>query len=225
MKEFSVFDILGPIMIGPSSSHTAGAARLGKVAMEIAGPGFGAVTFGLHGSFAKTYKGHGTDRALVAGVLGMEPDDEKLKDSFNIAKACGLMVDVTEVDLGYEHPNTAVMKFQYPGGNEVNVVGSSIGGGNILITQIDGHEVEISVRYPTLFIKHNDRHGTINRVTSVLAKHKVNIATMSVSRKGRGQEACMVIEMDHQVSEDILREIEELEDIISVRPIKGGGDV
>lgn len=132
MREYSVFDILGPIMIGPSSSHTAGAARLGKEARQIVGEDFKCVKFYLHGSFAETYKGHGTDRALVAGVLGMEPDDDKLKDALNIAKDLGIEVEFIPADLGSDkHPNTVKMVFIKEDGTEVEVTGSSIGGGNV----------------------------------------------------------------------------------------------
>lgn len=132
MREYSVFDILGPIMIGPSSSHTAGAARLGKEARAIVGEDFKAVKFYLHGSFAETYKGHGTDRALVAGTLGMEPDDDHLKDALNIAKEKGIDVEFIPADLGTDkHPNTVKMVFIMKDGTEKEIVGSSIGGGNV----------------------------------------------------------------------------------------------
>lgn len=134
MREYSVFDILGPIMIGPSSSHTAGAARLGKEAREIVGEDFKSVKFYLHGSFAATYKGHGTDRALVAGTLGMEPDDEHLRDALQIAKDKDIDVEFIPADLGTDkHPNTVKMVFIMKEGSEKEVMGSSIGGGNVLM--------------------------------------------------------------------------------------------
>ena len=144
MKNYGVFDILGPVMIGPSSSHTAGAARLGKIGQEIVDGNFYKVTFYLHGSFAKTYKGHGTNRALVAGVLGMDPSDERIKDSLNIAKEKGIDIEFVETDLGYEHPNTVKMIFHYKNKDDYYIIGSSIGGGNILITNINGNKVEFS---------------------------------------------------------------------------------
>ena len=134
MREYSVFDILGPIMIGPSSSHTAGAARLGLEGRKVAGDDFKAIKFYLHGSFAETYKGHGTDRALVAGALGMQPDDDRLKDALNIAKDKGIEVEFIPTDLGEDkHPNTVKMVFTKQDGSEVEVLGSSIGGGNVEI--------------------------------------------------------------------------------------------
>lgn len=132
MREYSIFDILGPIMIGPSSSHTAGAARLGKEALKIVGEDFKSVIFYLHGSFAQTYKGHGTDRALVAGVLGMEPDDDRLRDALDIARDKGIEVEFIPTDLGpSKHPNTVKMVFIKEDGSKEEVTGSSIGGGNV----------------------------------------------------------------------------------------------
>ncbi|WP_427338879.1 L-serine ammonia-lyase, iron-sulfur-dependent subunit beta [Caloranaerobacter sp. DY30410] len=219
MKNYSTFDILGPIMIGPSSSHTAGAARLGKVAMEIAGNDFEAVTFYLHGSFAKTYKGHGTDRALVAGVLGMEPYDERLKNSLNIAKEKGIKIRFVETDLGYEHPNTVKIVFYMKDGRKIDVTGSSIGGGSIIITNINGYNVEFSGMYPTLVIKHIDKKGIISKVTTVLAKHDINIATMKVNRKTKGKEASMIIETDHEINPIVIEELQNIKEITNVKAI------
>jgi L-serine dehydratase len=219
MKNYSVFDILGPIMIGPSSSHTAGAARLGKVARYISGPDFTSVTFYLHGSFAKTYRGHGTDKALVAGVLGMEPHNDKLKYSINIAKKLGISIQFIETDLGYQHPNTVKIVFNKTDGKKVEVTGSSIGGGNILITNIDGYKVKFTGEFPTLFIRHNDKKGVISKVTTVLAQKDINIATMKVNRKDKGTEASMIIETDDEISEDIVKQLSEIDNILSVRAI------
>lgn len=219
MKNYSTFDILGPIMIGPSSSHTAGAARLGKVAMEIAGSNFEAVTFYLHGSFAKTYKGHGTDRALVAGILGMEPYDEKLRNSLNIAKENGIKIKFVETDLGYEHPNTVKIVFYKKDGSKIHITGSSIGGGNIVITNINGYNVEFSGVYPTLVIRHIDKKGIISKVTTVLANHDINIATMKVNRKTKGKEASMIIEADHEINSIVIEELQSIKEIINVKAI------
>ena len=132
MREYSVFEILGPIMIGPSSSHTAGAARLGKEAIKIVGDDFESVKFYLHESFAETYKGHGTDRALVAGTLGMEPDDDHLKDALDIARDKGIDIEFIPADLGTDkHPNTVKMVFLMKDGSTKEIMGSSIGGGNV----------------------------------------------------------------------------------------------
>ena len=224
MKNYSVFDILGPIMIGPSSSHTAGAARLGKVARYIAGKDFSSVTFQLHGSFAKTYRGHGTDRALVAGILGMEPHDERLRDSIAIAKSEGITVKFLETDLGYVHPNSVKILFEKNDNTKVEVTGSSIGGGNIVITDIDGYQVEFTGEYATLFIRHMDQKGVINRVTAVLAQNNINIASMKVSRKDKGEVASMIIEADQPIPEDPLLELSQIREVFSARainPVKG----
>jgi len=219
LKNYSVFDILGPIMIGPSSSHTAGAARLGKVAQCIAGKEFEKVIFLLHGSFAKTYKGHGTDRALVAGILGMEPHDERLRNAIAIAEQSGLEIEFREADLGYVHPNTVKIIFERKDGTIAEITGSSIGGGNILVTNIDGYQVEFTGEYATLFIRHRDEKGVISRVTTVLAQHGINIATMKVSRKDRGEEASMIIEADQAISSNVEKELLNNSSIISARAI------
>jgi L-serine dehydratase len=217
MKEYSVFDVLGPIMIGPSSSHTAGAARLGKIAKEIAGENFNKVVFYLHGSFAKTYKGHGTDRALTAGILGMDPSDENLKHSLKIAKQKGIQVVFQEADLGYHHPNTAKIVFYRNDGNTFYIIGSSIGGGSILITNIDGTEVEFSGDLPTLIAKYIDKKGSISKITTILAQNNLNIATMKVTREGKGKEAYMVIETDSNIEENLYDELYKIDEMIYVK--------
>jgi L-serine dehydratase len=220
MKNYSVFEILGPVMIGPSSSHTAGAARLGKVAWQIAGGGFNTVEFYLHGSFAKTYRGHGTDRALTAGILGMDADDERLRDSLRIAEDKGLQIKFVETDLGDVHPNTVKILFKMINGDAVEVTGSSVGGGNIVITEIDGEKVEFTGEYPTIVIKHNDIKGMINKITAILASQNINIATMKVNRKGRGDEASMVIETDNQIASDVSHQLSEIDGVIKVKVIQ-----
>lgn len=217
MKNYGVFDILGPVMIGPSSSHTAGAARLGKMAKEIADDSFYKVTFYLHGSFAKTYKGHGTDRALIAGILGMGPSDERIKNSLNIAKEKGIKIEFIEKDLGYEHPNTVKIIFSYHDKDDFYIIGSSIGGGNILITNVNGNEVEFSGNYPTIFVKYKDQKGTISRISSILAKEDVNIATMKVSRERKI--ATMIIEIDNPIKDNIINNIANLNEVIYIKGI------
>ena len=219
MKNYSVFDILGPIMVGPSSSHTAGAARLGKIAAIIAGKNIISVKFVLHGSFAKTYKGHGTDRALVAGILGMDPWDDRLKDSLTIAKKQGLQIEFSEGDLGDVHPNT--VKFIITKKNEkiVEVIGSSVGGGNILIFEVDGQPVEFTGSYPTIIISHKDTPGMISKVSTILFDENVNIAFMNVYRNSRGLKAAMVFETDTTVPENVLDKIKSMENIYSIREI------
>lgn len=219
MREFSAFDILGPIMIGPSSSHTAGAARLGKVASIIAGDEIISVKFILHGSFSKTYSGHGTDKALVAGILGMDPWDERLKDSIAIAKEKGLDISFAKEDLGDVHPNTVKFEMTLKSGDKVDVVGSSVGGGSIIITKINDEEIEFTGEYPTLIINHRDVPGVVSRVSTILADEGVNIAFMKVFRNSKGSGAYMVFETDTLVSQRIVEKIKNIVYVLKIRVI------
>ncbi|MBU3097868.1 MULTISPECIES: L-serine ammonia-lyase, iron-sulfur-dependent subunit beta [Clostridium] len=219
MKNYSAFDILGPIMIGPSSSHTAGAARLAKVASIIAGKGIMSVQFVLHGSFAKTYKGHGTDKALIAGILGMDPWDDRLKDSMNIAKEEGLNVEFAFADLGDVHPNTVKFVITKESGRVIEIIGSSVGGGNILIFSVDGEAVEFTGNYPTIIVRHKDIPGMISKVSTILYEENVNIAFMNVYRNSRGLNATMVFETDSIVGKDVLNRIKSMGNIYNIREI------
>lgn len=218
--DYGIFDILGPVMIGPSSSHTAGAARLGKIAAQIADGKFFRVEFLLYGSFAKTYRGHGTDKALVAGVLGMNPDDEHLRESLSIAERVGLQVEFIEGGSGDAHPNTVKFTFHKDNGTLVTVTGSSIGGGNISIVEIDGDPVEFSGQYPTVIVEHWDRKGMISRISSVLSDAQINIATMKVKRSSKGEAASMIIETDSYINDDIVDKLKKIEEVIKVRVIQ-----
>jgi len=219
MKDYSVFDILGPIMIGPSSSHTAGAARLGKVAAVIAGKNIRSVRFVLHGSFAKTYKGHGTDRALIAGILGMDPWDDRLKDSISIAKERGLGIKFEFEDLGDVHPNTVKFIITKKSEREVEIIGSSVGGGNILIFEVDGEPVEFTGKNPTIIIGHKDTPGMISKVSTILYNMDINIALMKVYRNSRGLKAVMVFETDTIVPDNVLDKIKIMPNIYNIREI------
>lgn len=223
MKSVGVFDILGPIMIGPSSSHTAGAARLGKVARSVAGEEISEVTFLLHGSFGKTYKGHGTDRALVAGILGMEPSDKRLRTSMDIAKEVGLKYIFKEADLGDEHPNTVKFIMKTKSGSHCEVMGSSIGGGSIKITEVNGNRVQFTGEYPTLIISQKDVPGVVSNVTAFLYEKEINIAFMSVFRKQKGQIATMIFELDNPIGKEIIENIKTLENVskvIMINPVQ-----
>lgn len=215
MKNYSSFDILGPIMIGPSSSHTAGAARLGKIAREIAGPGFYESEFILHGSFAMTYKGHGTDKALVAGVLGMDPDDENIINSFKLAEEEDIKIVFSAADLGYEHPNTVKILLKYENKEDFYIIGSSIGGGNIVVTNINGNEIEFTGDKPTILLKYTDKRGVISLVSSILSKNELNIASMKVTRDGAI--ATMVCEIDTPPCEKAISEISSLKEISYIK--------
>lgn len=211
-------------MVGPSSSHTAGAARLGKVARAVAGGDIDDVTFYLHGSFAKTYKGHGTDRALVAGILGMEPSDLRLRDSLIIAKEMGLKIRFREADLGDVHPNT--VRFVIKGNEGIyELIGSSIGGGSIEVTSVNGNSVNFTGAYPTIIVSNKDVPGVLSKVAAILYDNDINIAFMKVFRNQKGRDATMVFEVDHEVTPEVIgnvKAIEGINKVIMINPIKDG---
>lgn len=206
-----VFDIIGPVMVGPSSSHTAGAARLGRMARTILGEQPSAVEIGLHGSFAQTYRGHGTDKALVAGLLGLKPDDAHIKDALSSAPQQGLDVDFKTIDLGdTAHPNTVLFHLTGVSGRKVKIIGASTGGGSIKITEIDGYSVELTGEYYTLISIHQDKPGVIALVTHILAQEGVNIAFMRVSRREKGSQALAIIEADLSIPKHILTAVQSI---------------
>ena len=213
MANIGLFDVLGPIMIGPSSSHTAGAARLGKIARTIVNKPIKDVTFLLHGSFKETYKGHGTDRALVAGILGMMPDDERLRDALLIAEKEGLEVHFLPADLGQVHPNT--VKILMTDCDDINweVLGSSIGGGLVEIYEINGNKVKITGEYPTIITCHDDIPGTVSKVSTLFYDNDINIAHMTLVRSQKGKDATMTFEVDNNVSEELIAAIKAVEGV------------
>ena len=217
MKEYGLFDLIGPQMIGPSSSHTAGAARIGYVASRMAGGCVKKAIVTLYGSFAETGKGHGTDKAVIAGLLGFAPDDDRLRIAPQLAKAWGRDIRVEFSDEEMKHPNTAGIVFENEDGRKIHMTGASIGGGNIEIQSINGMDVSFGCDYPTLLIFHQDRPGVISSVTGVLAEHEINIAFMKVFRNSRWQNACMVIETDGEVEDCLVEQIRsENQDIVEV---------
>lgn len=218
----SVLDIIGPIMIGPSSSHTAGACRIGRIAAKILGEKAVKVDIGLCGSFAKTYKGHGTDRALVAGVLGMRPDDERLRDSLEIAKTEGLEVTIEEVVKPHAHPNTAILHLEDADGGEVDVEGVSVGGGNILITQLNGMESVFDGHCDTLIIPHKDTQGVIANVAQALSLYNVNIGNFRLARPKKNDLAIITIEVDGLIEDDLVELLKKQPNIDNVTCIHGG---
>lgn len=225
----NVFDILGPIMIGPSSSHTAGAARIGLMARTLLGTAPITADIYLHGSFAKTYRGHGTDRALVAGILGMRPDDERLRNALTIAKENNLVVTFTPTEMPDAHPNTAKIILTGDNGRTASLIGASIGGGNIQITSINDMAVTLNGEFFTFIVTHRDTPGAIAEVTDALTEYNANICNFHLSRKARGGEAVMSIEVDRIDDADITdlrQKIENLRNIyacIAVPPISEGG--
>jgi L-serine dehydratase len=199
-----VFDIIGPIMIGPSSSHTAGAARIGRVARRRLGEAPVRADIALHGSFASTFRGHGTDRAIAAGLMDMGVDDPRLRDALDIARDAGVSVGFRTVQLKDAHPNTAVIRAE--GENRsVEVEAASIGGGAIRVTRLNGLSVSFSGAASTLVIRHRDEPGVIAQVSGLLAQHGLNIATMQVFRSRAGGDAVMVIEVDELPQAGVMR--------------------
>ncbi len=200
MKSYGVFDIIGPRMIGPSSSHTAGAARLGLVACRLAGGVVKKASVTLYGSFATTGPGHGTDKAIAGGLLGFGPDDARLRDSFALARQAGREFSFEFSDAPAPHPNSARIAVTNERGETAEMLGASVGGGNIEVLEIDGMELSFSCAYPTMLVFHRDMPGEIGRVTSVLARAGINIAFMRVFRTSRRQDACMVLETDEPLT-------------------------
>ncbi|WP_195986575.1 L-serine ammonia-lyase, iron-sulfur-dependent subunit beta [Clostridium sp. D53t1_180928_C8] len=223
MANIGIFDVLGPIMIGPSSSHTAGAARLGKIAGTIVNKPIKEVSFLLHGSFRETYKGHGTDRALVAGILGFLPDDPNLKDSISIANEKGIIIRFLPADLGQVHPNTVKFLIKDIDDIEWDVLGSSIGGGLVEIHEINGKKVKITGEYPTIITCHDDVPGTVSKISTLFYENKINIAFMSLSRNQKGKDATMTLEVDTNISDEIINEIKSINGVNRVIVINSLG--
>lgn len=203
-----IFEIIGPVMIGPSSSHTAGAARIGRLAREILGDAPAAADITLYGSFAETGRGHGTDKAIAAGILGYPPSSDKIRNAFDVAEKQGvpLHFSFSAEDMG--HPNVAEVKLIGKNGKRVDVIGRSLGGGRVLITEIDGYPVEVSGEEYTLMTHHRDVPGVVAEVCRILAKNHVNISNMRVFRKSRGDDAVMIIHTDGKITGEVQREIE-----------------
>lgn len=218
-RQRSVFDIIGPVMIGPSSSHTAGAVRLGKLARAVFGDRIESAEIALHGSFASTGHGHGTDLALIAGLLGMEPDDTRIPQVKVLAEEAGVAVSFLATDLGEVHPNTAEFQLVGQDGKRMRVRGSSLGGGDVIVTDVDGFEVEMTGELPVLVVEHPDRPGEIAAVTHILADYRVNVASMQVSRERRGARAIMLIETDEEAGAEAVSRIRELPGIGVVRTV------
>ena len=218
-----LFDIVGPIMVGPSSSHTAGAVRMGYVAGKLLGEPICKAEILLYGSFLATGEGHGTKKAIVAGLLGMQPDDYQIAESFEIAQKQGIDICFGSAKLEEAHPNTAVICLHGIGDRYTEVQVSSIGGSRISIDKIDGINTGFSGECPTLIVHNIDQPGCVVAVTSMLAKKNVNIATMQVYRSAKGKQAVMVVECDQPVSEDGISWLEQVEGVLKVTYFAGIG--
>lgn len=212
----NLFDILGPVMVGPSSSHTAGAVRIGYIASRLLEdkPVYAEII--LHGSFATTGAGHGTDKALIAGLLGMAPDDIRIPQSFEIAEKQGLTFSFSKKTLKDAHPNTALLKLRGKNGHALEVQAASIGGGRIVIQKLDGISVVFSAEKPTLIVYNQDQPGYVAEVTSSLSQRNVNIATMHLYRDKRGGYAVMVLETDQAIPKEAVERLEQLKGIRKV---------
>lgn len=214
MKYRSAFDIIGPVMIGPSSSHTAGAAKIGRVARTLFEKQPKKAIISLYGSFAKTYKGHGTDMALVAGLLDFDTFDERIPKALEIAQESGLEVIFQPEEAVPEHPNTVKINL-FDGQSELEIIGISIGGGTIEITEINSFKLKLSGD-PAILVIHNDRFGIISSVTSILSKYEINIGHMEVSRKEKGETAIMVIEVDEKIGDVVIEGLKQLDHVTRV---------
>ncbi len=217
-----VFDIVGPVMIGPSSSHTAGAARIGLMARNILKDEPAEVLITVYGSFAKTYRGHGTDKALVAGLLGLSADDGRLRNSFELAKERGMAVTLQRSDEESRHPNTVRIAMTGKTGKKTEILGVSLGGGKIEIREIDGYPVELSGEEHTLITQHDDRPGIIAKATTIMAEGNINVSTMRVFRRSKNTDAVMIVCTDSPVPQqyiDAIAKIPAIHTVITLLPL------
>lgn len=217
-----VFDVVGPVMIGPSSSHTAGAARIGLMAREILKDEPQSVTITLYGSFAKTYKGHGTDKALVAGLLGFSADDVRLRTSFEIAAQQGLQITFHRSEAEVDHPNTVRIAMQGKTGREMEIVGVSLGGGKIEIREINGASVSLSGEEHTLITVHRDKPGIIAQATTIMAIGHINVSNMRVFRSAKNATAVMIVCTDSPVPPEMvsmIKKISAIESVVTLLPL------
>lgn len=221
MKFLSAFDIIGPNMVGPSSSHTAGAAKLGLLARKMFSGKIKVVSFTLYGSFAKTYRGHGTDRALLGGVLGFAPDDVRIRDAFSQARQQGIeyefIIDEKEIP---EHPNTADIRLQGIDGSTLSIRGESTGGGRVQITRINGVKVEFTGEYGTIIVRQIDKPGVVRHIVECVGNYNINIAFMKVFREEKGGYAYIVMEVDGEIPQELIEEArlnENIEEVLVIQ--------
>ena len=211
-----LFDILGPVMVGPSSSHTAGAVRIGLTARKLLGDRPVHADISLHGSFALTGHGHGTDCALIAGLLGMQPDDLRIPNAYEEANRAGMAYSFRTVELRDAHPNTALLELTGKSGKKLTLQAASIGGGAIVVNKIDGIDVNFTGDFNTLIVRNQDETGSVAAITSILSQVHINVANMSVNRHRRGGDALMVIETDQHIKPRQVEFLSELPGILSV---------
>ena len=212
----NIFDMMGPVMVGPSSSHTAGAARSGNMGRTLLGEEVARADIGLYGSFAETGFGHGTDRALLAGLLGMKPDDLRIPNAYEEANRAGMAYSFRTVELRDAHPNTALLELTGKSGKKLTLQASSVGGGAIVVNKIDGIDVNFTGDFNTLIVRNQDESGSVAAITSILSQVHINVANMSVNRHRRGGDALMVIETDQHIKPRQVEFLSELPGILSV---------
>lgn len=212
----NIFDMMGPVMVGPSSSHTAGAARIGNMGRTLLGEEVARADIGLYGSFAETGFGHGTDRALLAGLLGMKPDDLRIPNAYEEANRAGMAYSFRTVELRDAHPNTALLELTGKSGKKLTLQAASIGGGAIVVNKIDGIDVNFTGDFNTLIVRNQDESGSVAAITSILSQVHINVANMSVNRHRRGGDALMVIETDQHIKPRQVEFLSELPGILSV---------
>ena len=212
----NIFDMMGPVMVGPSSSHTAGAARIGNMGRTLLGEEVARADIGLYGSFAETGYGHGTDRALLAGLLGMKPDDLRIPNAYEEANRAGMAYSFRTVELRDAHPNTALLELTGKSGKKLTLQASSIGGGAIVVNKIDGIDVNFTGDFNTLIVRNQDETGSVAAITSILSQVHINVANMSVNRHRRGGDALMGIETDQHIKPRQVEFLSELPGILSV---------
>lgn len=212
----NIFDMMGPVMVGPSSSHTAGAARIDNMGRTLLGEEVARADIGLYGSFAETGYGHGTDRALLAGLLGMKPDDLRIPNAYEEANRAGMAYSFRTVELRDAHPNTALLELTGKSGKKLTLQASSIGGGAIVVNKIDGIDVNFTGDFNTLIVRNQDESGSVAAITSILSQVHINVANMSVNRHRRGGDALMVIETDQHIKPRQVEFLSELPGILSV---------
>ena len=212
----NIFDMMGPVMVGPSSSHTAGAARIGNMGRTLLCEEVARADIGLYGSFAETGYGHGTDRALLAGLLGMKPDDLRIPNAYEEANRAGMAYSFRTVELRDAHPNTALLELTGKSGKKLTLQASSIGGGAIVVNKIDGIDVNFTGDFNTLIVRNQDESGSVAAITSILSQVHINVANMSVNRHRRGGDALMVIETDQHIKPRQVEFLSELPGILSV---------
>ena len=216
-RKVSILDVMGPVMVGPSSSHTAGTARLGRVAREILDEDPVEVSFHLHPPLAATYRGHGSDFALVGGSIGLNVDDPRIPEAIRIAEQqMNVTITFAEEDQGDVHPNTVRIAIRGPK-RHAEIIGSSIGGGVIEVFKINGFQSRFKGDSPTLLLFYRDRPGMIAEVANIIAEEGINIASLYCSRKQRGKDAFMQVDVDSPLSDAALKRICSLVDVSDAR--------